>query len=346
MAEEQEHKEHHEHKEEHRLEIPKRRRRNSFWMAATAILFALLIISMFTSGFTSLFKSQMSGQQAGEKAINYVNNVLLQGQMNATLGEIKDVGDLYNVKLNLGGQIFDSYITKDARLLFPQAVELDVKPNASTTTPQETTTATSCEDMTKADKPTVEVYYMAYCPYGVQAIKGMYPVAKLFGEKVDIQPHFVIYENYNGGGADYCLDGGKLCSMHGIEELNEDIRQACIYKNQKDKFWDYTNCAMTDCSLSNIKTCWETCADKNNVDKAKVKECAEKEGIALMTAEKALNAQKQVQGSPTIFVNGQPYEGGRAPDQFKTNICCGFNTKPAECGQALSTAGSTAAGNC
>lgn len=345
MAEEHEHKEHHEsreHKEEHRLEMPRKNKKNDFWMIASGILFLLLIVSMFTNGFASLFKSELSGQEAGDKAIKYVNEVLLRGTMDASIGDIKDVGDLYNMKLNIAGQVFDSYITKDGRLLFPQAVDLNEEPE----TLNGETTATSCEDMPKADKPTVEVYYMSYCPYGVQAMNGMYPVAKLFGDKVDIQPHFVIYENYAGGGSDYCIDNGNICSMHGIEELNEDIRQACIYKYQKDKFWDYTNCAMTECSLNNIKTCWETCADKNNVDKAKVSECFANEGVALMEAEKKLNEEKDVSGSPTIFVNGADYVGGRAPDQFKENICCGFNTEPDECEQQLSTAGATAAGSC
>lgn len=346
----EEHKEHHEHhekqehKQEHKIELPRRKNKHMFWKISTAVLFALLIISMFTQGFAGLFKSQLGAQQVADKTTKYVNDVLLQGKMTATVQDVKDIGNLYNMKLNIGGQVFDSYVTKDGKLLFPQAIELDKSIETGPTQP--TQTAVSCEDMEKKDKPTAEVYYMAYCPYGVQAMKGMYPVAKLFGDKVDIQPHFVIYDNYQGGSADYCMNDGKLCSMHGIEELKEDIRQACIYKYQKDKFWDYTNCAMTECSLGNIATCWETCADKNKVDKAKVNECSDKEGAALMEAEKKLNEEKGVSGSPTIFVNGVPYEGGRSPDNFKENICCGFNSKPGECGQSLTTTAATTTGSC
>lgn len=352
MAEEHEHKEHHEHKEEHKeehkLELPRRRRKNQFWMIASAVLFALLIISMFTSGFTSLFKgggTQLSAQQAGENAINYINDVLLQGQSNATLGAVTDAGNgLYNAKLNVGGQIFDAYITKDGKLLFPQAIDLTTTP--TTTTPTTTQTTTSCADITQTDKPVVQVFYMAFCPYGIQAMTGMYPVAKLFGDKVDIQPHYVIYEDYQGGSADYCANNGTICSMHGINELNEDMRQACIYKYQTDKFWDYTNCVMTTCSVSNVATCWETCADKYSVDKTQLNDCVTNEGADLMTAEKQLDAQKGVEGSPTIFINGADYSGGRAPDNFKTIICCGFNTQPSECNQNLTTGTTAASGNC
>ncbi|MFH1210425.1 MAG: thioredoxin domain-containing protein [archaeon] len=350
MAEEHEHKEHHS-KEEHKIELPRRKRRNNFWMIASGVLFALLIVSMFTNGFKSFSGStagtgqEITAKDAGDKALKYVNDVLLQGRMTATMGEVKDVGDLYSTKLTISGQVFDSYITKDGRLLFPQAVDLTKAPETDTTG-EEPTTASSCEDMTKTDKPVVEVYYMSYCPYGIQAMKGMEPVAKLMGDKVDIQPHYVVYGNYQGGSPQYCIDNGNLCSMHGVAELNEDIRQACVYRDQKDKFWAYTMCTMNECTVQNIETCWETCADKNGVDKAKVNECSTKDGVALMTAEKALNEKKGVQGSPTIFVNGNSYEGGRAPDQFKENICCGFNTKPTECGQTLSASGPAAAGNC
>lgn len=346
MSEEHEHKPEHEHKSETKHEISSKKKKNMFWTITSGILFALLILSVFTNGFTTLSGKVGSGndvgsKEASDKTIKYVNEALLQGRMTATVSSIKDVGNLYNVKLNIGGQPVDSYITKDARLFFPQAFDL-TKDVASA--PAQA--ATSCEDMTKLDKPKVDVFYMSYCPYGVQAMKGMYPVAKLFGDKVDITPHFVVYGDYRGGSAEYCLDNGKLCSMHGVEELNEDIRQACIYKYQKPKFWEYVNCAMTDCSLSNIKTCWETCADKTGVDKKKVNECYDSEGIKLMEAEKKLNTEKDVSGSPTIFVNDEPYEGGRAPDQFKTNICCGFNNEPTECAQSLSTTGATTAGNC
>lgn len=262
--------------------------------------------------------------------------------MNGTVSDVKDVGDLYNAKLTISGQVFDSYITKDGRLLFPQAIDL----NKAATTPTTQPTAATCDTTPKTDKPTVQVFYMAFCPYGIQAIEGMAPVAKLLGDKVDIQPHYVIYPNYQGGSADYCMDNGNICSMHGIQELHEDIRQVCVYRDQKDKFWDYTTCVMTDCSVSNVDTCWTTCATKTGIDQTKINDCFTKDGIALMTAEKQLNTDKGVEGSPTIFINGADYSGGRAPDDFKTGVCCGFNTKPSECSQTLTTGAATATGSC
>lgn len=345
MAEEHEHKEEtHEHKEEHKLELPKRRKRKSFWTIASLVLLVLLIISIFTGGFASIFKGgQLSGQQAADKTINYVNNVILQGKLNATVGTVTAVGNLYNVKLNIQNQVVDSYVTNDGRWLFPQGIDMNKE---ATPTPSAQPTQTSCADQKKVDKPEFDIYYMAFCPYGIQAMTGLYPVAKLFGDKVDIQPHYVIYEQYQGGGADYCMNNGTLCSMHGINELQEDIRQACIFKNQKDKFWDYTNCVMTTCKVTDVSTCWETCADKFSVDKTKVNDCYTNEGTTLMEAEKQLNVKNGVEGSPTMFLNGVEYTGGRAPADFQTGICCGFTTNPAECNQNLTASAATTTGSC
>jgi len=187
---------------------------------------------------------------------------------------------------------------------------------------------------------------MSFCPYGIQAMKAVGPVANLLGDKAEIEPHFVIYENYAGGGPNYCVENGQLCSMHGIKELNEDIRQACIWKYENDKFWDYTMCVMNDCSLNNIDTCWETCADKAGVDKSRIKECQTDEGVDLMAAEKNLNKKYSVSGSPTMFLNEKPYSGRRTSEDIKNYICCSFKDKPEECNTSLSSSAATTSGGC
>ena len=205
----------------------------------------------------------------------------------------------------------------------------------------------TCEGVTKTDKPDLKLFYMAFCPYGQQAFQGIYPVVKLFGSKMNFEPHFVIYDNYQGGSKDYCIDNGKLCSMHGVNEVNEDARQLCIYKNDGlDKYLDYTKCVMDTCSVSNVETCWKTCASKNSIDSAKVESCQASDAVSLLTAEQQLDAKYNAQGSPTIFVNEGSYNGGRAAADFQSAICCGFNSKPAECSQATGTTASAPAGSC
>ena len=205
----------------------------------------------------------------------------------------------------------------------------------------------ACEGIVKTEKPNLLLFYMSYCPYGQQAFNGIYPVLKLLGNKINFEPHFVIYENYQGGSADYCIDSGKICSMHGISEVNEDIRQACVYKLKGlDSYLEYTNCVMSSCSISNVDECWKTCAQKNSVDVKEIEACKTNDGISLMNKEKQLDKQYGASGSPTIILNGKDYSGGRAPENFKQQICCAFNNAPADCSKSLGEEAAAASGGC
>jgi len=330
--------------------IHKKLKRKYGWKLATVILLALCILLYFTGGLRDFGKStQDIGEKAAvDKAMEYINSEILQPGTTATLEGIvdSDVDSLYKFNIKIAGREYVSYVSRDGRYLIPQEM-FDMEEVVETTIPTTTGAATTdCSNTPKKAKPKVSLYYMSYCPYGIQAMQGLAPAIKLLGDSVDFEPHFVIYENYRGGGADYCLDDGKLCSMHGIKELNEDVRQACLWKYEKEKFFDYTLCTMSDCSLSNIETCWKTCADKYDVDVSKTEKCLEEEAVALMTKERELNAKNGVSGSPSIFVNDVRYSGGRAPENFKQGICCGYTSQPSACGENLGTAAGTAAGSC
>ena len=45
---------------------------------------------------------------------------------------------------------------------------------------------TPSQEITKTDKPNVELFVMSFCPYGVQAETAMKPVVDLLGDSADI----------------------------------------------------------------------------------------------------------------------------------------------------------------
>ncbi|MBU3941884.1 MAG: hypothetical protein KKF74_03150, partial [Nanoarchaeota archaeon] len=51
----------------------------------------------------------------------------------------------------------------------------------------------SWQCMPKKDKPEVELFVMSHCPYGTQIEKGMLPVARLLGDKIDFNIRFCSY---------------------------------------------------------------------------------------------------------------------------------------------------------
>lgn len=191
--------------------------------------------------------------------------------------------------------------------------------------------------VTKGDnKPQIDFYVMSYCPYGNMAEEGIEPVYQLLKDKAEFNPHYVIYSNYQGGGKQYCLDDESIyCSMHGIQELNQDIRELCVDKYMGiDKYFKFVLEMNKKCTASNADTCWEAVAKSLGLDTAKIKACEKDEGEALAANELKLNKALGVSGSPMVFIEGEAYNGGRAPADYAAALCSGFDTEPKECGDS------------
>jgi len=291
----------------------------------------------------------LSSQEAADKAINYINKNILAGQATATLKEVTEEGDLYKVKFNIGEREFDSYATKDGKLFFPEAIDLNSNPSQQNQpSEQSQPSGQTPTEIPKAEKPNVKLFVMSFCPYGNQAEESMIPVVDLLKDKINFEFHYVIYSNYGGGGPNYCFDSeNKYCSMHGIQELHQDVRELCVWKYQKDKFWDFIKEINKGCSSQNADTCWEGVANKLGINTQKIKDCQENESLSFLKEELSINQKYGVKGSPQLFINDVEYNGERGSEGYKNGICSAFQTKPGECNQALSN-GTTqpAAGGC
>jgi protein-disulfide isomerase len=192
------------------------------------------------------------------------------------------------------------------------------------------------------NKPQIDFFIMSYCPYGNQAEEAVEPVYQLLKDKAIFNPRYVIYSNYGGGGTDYCMDSGKYCSMHGIQELHQDIRELCVDKYMGiGAYFKFVLAMNTQCTAQNADSCWEAVAKGLSLDTTKIKACEKDEGLAIVKEEARLNELWGASGSPTVFIDGAEFGGARTAEGFKTGLCAAFDTKPAECSTTL--AGATAA---
>lgn len=314
------------------------------------ILAILLIISILTAGFTHLpfnLKSPfgnsilgtkaMSEDEIKERVIKYINEELLQGQAEAEISEVvedTDNSSLYKIKLIIAGQEYDSYVSKDGKYLYTERMEI--------------TLGDEVADYPKQDTPDILLFTMTYCPYGNQAEDFVKPVYDLLKDNINFEPHYVIYSEAQGyEGEEYCLDSeNKYCSMHGVGELNQGVRELCTFKYQKDKFWDFVLAANEKCDASNIDECWEQVAKDIGIDTEKIKSCQADEATDLLAQEVELNTQYSVTGSPAIVINGKNYEGKRTPEDFKKAVCAAFNNEPDGCSQTLDDTGDGSEGEC
>lgn len=210
----------------------------------------------------------------------------------------------------------------------------------------------------KSQKPQVKFFVMSYCPFGNQAEAGLEPVFQLLKDKVDWQPRYVIYKDYCQRAPadqkakcekDNCLKKGSeiYCSMHGVAEFNQDIREICAFKmGEPDKWWKFIELTNKNCNVGNIETCWKGEAQKAGLDTAKIESCFSSEKFSLARAQTEEMDKYQAFGSPAVFINDVSCEGGRAPEDYKKAICSSFESQPEECKEILGQESSAVEGGC
>lgn len=327
------------------------------WLIVMVIL--LLCVVIVSAGLaeskakpTQLIK-KLSQEQASKKLSDFLNKAYGTQLGKITVNSINEENGLYKVSVTLDNQGTKNtdtvYMSQDGKLFIPGPQDIDqvlAQADSANKPSDSNPTASAPKNIPKQNSVKVEMFTMSYCPYGNQAEDGIIPVAKLLDKKINIEPHYVIYNNYQGGGPDYCMASGKYCSLHGINELKQDVRELCVYKYQPDKFWDYLEKVDKDCTLNNIETCWEETTKTTGVNASQIKTCLSKEAETLLAKEVELNKKYDVTGSPDIIINGSKYQGGRSAEDFKTAFCNGFNTQPQECSQKLGATSATATGGC
>ncbi|MFA6547702.1 MAG: hypothetical protein WCT11_02010 [Candidatus Magasanikbacteria bacterium] len=193
--------------------------------------------------------------------------------------------------------------------------------------------ATAPVAVTKSDRPKVELFVMAYCPYGLQMEKAYLPAWNLLKNKADMDIKFVSY------------------AMHGLKELEENTRQYCIQQNQPAKIITYLQCftgkddyksclSQAGISEGSLSSCINaTNAKYKTLDKFKDQTTWLSGRYPVYPVQEDLNTKYDVQGSPSLVINGALAEGvGRTADAVKQAICAAFNNPPAECGTTLASA--------
>ncbi len=166
----------------------------------------------------------------------------------------------------------------------------------------------------------VELYIMSQCPYGVQAENAFKDAVEKLGPDLDFKVEFI-----GQTGPD-----GALSSMHGPKEVMGDTVQACAQK-YTPKWFQLILCQNKN--SREVDTNWEACATEIGAPADKIKACANgEEGKTLLKASFDRASAKGARGSPTIYVGGNQYQGGRRPADLMKAICAAYTDKrPAAC---------------
>lgn len=292
-------------------------RKNPWIIVSAVLVLVLIVVAVFGS-------SGVSGQKAAQNLVSYINSL---GQGDATLVNVTKSNGLYLVNVNFQDQVIPVYVSLDGKYLIPDVVPLVT---VKDTSGSDTAAASKTVDVPKSDKPKVELFVMAYCPYGTQEEKGILPVVNLLKDKIDFQLKFVYY------------------AMHPTQgEVQENLRQYCIQRDQKDKFNDYLKCFLTDANSTR-------CLAATGIDSAKLKTCTDATdkqfSITANLNDKSSwlsgqfpkfdinkddNTKYGVGGSPTLVINGKTVSAGRDSVSLLKAICGAFNNAPSECSTQL-----------
>lgn len=287
------------------------------------IFFSILLVSIsvvFTSIYwkskLSLSSSQNSSpQQVAQKAVDFLNNNLLR-EKKAILISAQEESGLYKAKIKIEDEEYSFFLTKDGKILFPEGAGIFLDQPLFPRAPQ--------NPPPKRERVDVKLFVMSYCPFGIQMQKAILPVWELLKEKIDFGIYFVDYV------------------MHGKKELEENLRQYCLQKEENEKYLSYLKCFVQ-------KGDSEKCEKEIIVDQEKLKACMEatdkefkiseqfKENeISPFLVHTELNKKYGVRGSPTLIVNDTLVEPKRSPESIKNIICESFIQSPPECQQKLS----------
>lgn len=283
-------------------------------------------------------KGNLKPEEARVKVENFVNTYLMSGGAKVTVSNVTESYGLYKMTIKIGAeQTVDSYVSKDGKLFFPQALDVaktmgDAGGNLNSGDQAEETPV----NVPKTSKPEVELFVMTHCPYGTQMEKGILPAIAALGKKVDFEIKFNDY------------------AMHGEKELDESLKQYCIQKEQESKYTEYLTCFLKSSDTA-------SCLASTKIDTKKMDSCVAKTDKEYKVKEnfknnvdfkgsypsfnvyKEDNAKYNVGGSPTLVINGTEVSAARDSASLLKTICSAFEEAPEECNTVLSSA-SPAAG--
>lgn len=154
---------------------------------------------------------------------------------------------------------------------------------------------------------------------------------------------------------------GEYESLHGQQELHQNIREIIVYNSLIEtgskvlgaqtegvlaKWWKFIGLVNQNCNSGNADTCWRAQATTAGINTNDILK-NEKSQFKTLSDKEIAEAQKyNASGSPTVFINGVLYNGGRSAEDYKKAICASFENPPEECSQILGQESATTSAGC
>ncbi|MFA5136324.1 MAG: hypothetical protein WC489_02930 [Patescibacteria group bacterium] len=291
-------------------------------------LIPLVIIVLLIGVFIGLrfFKSgpdlnKMKTQIIPEVVKKVVNNPSTKIEVLSA----KEVDGVIQFELSVDGQKYVSYISRGGKILFTSGILLEDLNKQQEAASSSSVKPLTCDEIQKADTANLTAFVVADCPYGLQmqrVLKKATSELPALGQNISVK--------YIGA-----VEDGKITSMHGDSEAQENLRQICVREEQSNLYWPYVSCYMQEGKS-------EECLTATGVNTAELASCVKDagRGIAYAKQDFDLANKYKITGSPTLLINGKQTVsefdfGGRNSDAMKQLVCCGSTEKPDFCSSEL-----------
>ncbi|MBD3398470.1 hypothetical protein GF412_04565 [Candidatus Micrarchaeota archaeon] len=253
------------------------------------------------------------------------------------------------------GQEMPLYVSKDYEYIYPSALERESMETdlaaakaqyleALENQPEET--EMEPEGYPTSEEPEVYLHVMSNCPYGNIAENAIVDVVSLLEEDISFEPVYIIYDesihpSYSAESGECLVDENNVtyCSMHGMYELEQGIREKMVYNRYGEAMWAEYAAAVNEVCFSggqDIENCWKLVADDLGIDTTEIEGNFETEKFTILAREKNLTFSTQKFGSPALTINGVDYSGSRSAESYKEAICSAFDSAPEDCTVGLS----------
>ena len=281
---------------------------SSFWKVIAGVLLIILIASIYTNGF-GLAKGNSNGElslsEAEMKALDFVNNNLLQEPFIAEITSSTDAGNLYQITLSVAGQEVDSYITKDGSLFFPQGFAVSDSLTLQGENNEARIDVSVDDDAVKGDVNalvTIVEFSDFECPFCGKYVLETYP--QLIKEYVDTGKVKYVFRDFP---LEFHLEAQKAA-------------EAAECAGEQGKFWEMHDYLFENQDYLGVDYLKGYAKDLG-LDTKDFNECLDSGAMAEEIENDLLDGQSYgVSGTPAFFINGKLISGAQPFSVFKQEI--------------------------
>ena len=170
-----------------------------------------------------------------------------------------------------------------------------------------------------AKRATLSLYAMSKCPFAAEAEASMAQAYLELRRFVEFKINYIVNEQE-----------GKFDALHGESEVQGNILQLCVQHHYPmEQVLPFILCQNKN--MHQIPSGWEQCAQLAGLDQKKISACAASPlGPELLRDSMRASAKVNAMGSPTILINGAPYNGNRTKLAFMRGLCAQMKDSPPE----------------